>query len=430
MDQSQARAVLSAPLTINSVTLPNRIVMGPMAANSPEPDGRPGDQTVAFFERRARGGVGMIIAGGVNSTRRSYEETWFRPLLRLETDEFLPEFRKVADAVHAHDIPLIAEIMPGFGRMGVPGKTRPIISASPMNVVIPEQNFPNGVIVPGGRSTPVPDEASIAEIEAFEQEMILTAERAMRAGWDGVEVAAHMSYFASSFLSPRTNWRTDRYGGSVENRARFLVNIVAGIRRKLGNHFVVGLRIIANDYMEPSPGPEGFAAIAKKVEEAGIDYVALSTGCYERMADSAPMVDGALIDSGDAMIFKKALSVPVLLQGLHDPMNAARAIAEGHGDAVMLARQMLADPDYARKATDGDFEKIVRCDRGNYCMRRLVLGMPIRCKLNPQMGRESRRGAVPPPDRLIKAPIEQAVLAATGSPTLMGIAGKFVRKSH
>lgn len=430
MDGKRASEVLSAPIAINRLTLANRMVLGPMAANAPNPDGSPSDQTVAFFERRARGGVGMIIAGGVNSTRRSYEETPFRPVLRLEVEEFLPGFRRIADAVHAHNVPLIAEIMPGFGRMGMPGKGRPIISASPINVVIPQENFPNGVLVPGGRRTPMPVEASIAEIETYEQEMIVTADRAMRAGWDGVEVAAHMSYFASSFLSPRTNWRTDHYGGSVENRARMLVNIVSGIRRKVGKDFVVGLRITANDYMDDGPGPHGFLAIAKKVEEAGIDYVALSAGCYEKMGASMPLVDGALVESGDAKLFRDALSVPVLIQGLHDPVNAAQALEGGHGDMVMLARQMLADPDYARKVTEGRIEDITRCERDNHCVRRLVMGMPIRCRLNPEMGRESRNGALPPLERIVKAPLEQAVLKLTGSPALVALAGAFTRKGQ
>jgi len=428
MNENEIGEILGKPIVINNLTIANRMVMGPMAASAPARDGSPSDQTVAFYERRARGGVGMIIAGGVLSTNRSFHESPFLPALRMDVEDFVPEFRRVADAVHRHNVPIIAEIMPGFGRMGVPSRGRPIISASPMNVIIPEENFPDGVYVPGGRVTPMPQEASVAEIEACEHEMIATAERAQRAGWDGVEVAAHMSYFASSFLSPRTNWREDRYGGSVENRARMLTNIVAGIRKRMGRGFVVGLRIVANDYMIPSPGPEGFAAIARKVEDVGVDYVALSTGCYEKMNASAPSVDGALVDSGDARVFKEALSVPVLIQGLHDPANAARAIAGGHGDMVMLARQMLADPDYARKVVDGRAGAIVRCDRDNYCMRRLVFNMPIRCTVNPEMGRESRQGGHPPLGRLLKAPVEEAILKFTGSRALMKAIGKVMSK--
>jgi len=429
MTPEQVARILSQPIRINGLTLSNRLVMGPMAANAPGPDGAPTAQTIAFFEARAKGGVGMIICGGLLATTRSMEEAPFRPCLRMDIDDFIPEFRKVADAVHAHGVPIIGEIMPGFGRMGIPAPGRPIISASPKNVVIPEDRFPNGIFVPGGRATPVPAEASLAEIEHYEREMVDAAERVQRAGWDGVEVAAHMSYFAASFLSPRTNWRTDRYGGSVENRARMLVNMVSGIRKRVGPDFVVGLRLPSNDFMPDGQAPEEFVAIAKLVEAAGLDYVALSTGCYETMDRSAPMVDGGLIESGEARLFKAALSVPVLMQGLHDPANAAAAIEEGHGDMVMLARQMLADPDYARKATSGRVAEIVRCDRDNLCMRRLVLNMPIRCAVNPHMGRESRAPGAPPPlRRVLRAPVERAVLGLTGSRRLMRLVGAMMPK--
>jgi 2,4-dienoyl-CoA reductase (NADPH2) len=172
--------------------------------------------------------------------------------------------------------------------------------------------------------------------------------------------------------------------------------------------------------MPDGQGVAEFAAIAKLVEAEGLDYVALSTGCYETMDTSAPSVDGGMIESGNARVFKQALSVPVLIQGLHDPANAAAAIAEEHGDAVMLARPMLADPEYAQKAVAGRLADIVCCDRDNRCMRRLVMNMPIRCSVNPAMGRESRaRGALPPLRRLFQAPLEEAVLGLTGSAALM-----------
>lgn len=430
MTPQQIADVLSQPLKIGPATLRSRLVMGPMAANAPRQDGAPSDQTIAFFEARARGGVGMIIVGGLVATTRSYQEAPFRPLLRMDIDDHLPAFRRLADAVHAHGVPLIAEIMHGFGRMGVPGQDRPIIAASPKNVVIPRDRFPSGILVPVDRVTTVPDEATLDEIKAYERELIEAADRARRSGWDGVEVAAHMSYFASSFLSPRTNWRTDEYGGPTGNRARILVEAVRGVRMRVGKDFIVGLRITSNDHMADGQGVAEFAAIAKLVEAEGLDYVALSTGCYETMDTSAPAVDGGMIDSGDARLFKQALSVPVLIQGLHDPANAAAAIANGHGDAVMLARQLLADPQYAQKAVAGRPADIVRCDRDNRCMRRLVMNMPIRCSVNPAMGRESRaRGALPPFRRFFQAPIEKAMLALTGSAALMNAIGSVANRN-
>lgn len=427
MTSQQVAQILSQPIRIGHLTLKNRVVLGPMAANGPTEDGRPSDQTVAFFEARARGGVGMIIVGGTISNQRSWDESRVRPVLRSDVEAFVPDFKRVADSVHAHGVPIIAEIAPGFGRMGVPGPDRPLISASPLNVVL--QSSPM-MHVPGGQmAMPTPQEATVAEIEQYERDVIEAAERYRRAGFDGVEIAAIMSYFLASFMSPRTNWRSDQYGGSVENRARMLVNIIKGIRQRTGPDFVVGLRITANDYAPDGQAPEGFAAIAKEVEtRAGVDYVALVWGCYETL-HLTPDADAAnLVDTGDALVFKRVLSAPVIIGGMHDPVRAARAISEGYGDAVMLARPMLADPEYARKVTAGRLDDIVRCDRNGSCMKRLALGMPVRCTMNPRMGVESRAPGSPPPlNRVLKRPMEEAAIRMLGSKTLMNVAGRFMK---
>lgn len=430
MTPVQPENVLATPIILGQLTLANRMVMGPMAANAPREDGAPSEQTMAFFEARARGGVGMIIVGGMIATTRGYAESPVKRVLRLDVDTFVPDFQKMCGAVHKHGVPIIAQIMPGFGVMGSPAPDRPNISASARRLTIPEKAFPRGFIVPGGRTTPVAEEATLDQILEYERDMVAAAERALKCGFDGVEVAAHMSYFASSFLSARTNQRTDEYGGSVENRARFLSNIVAGIRRLAPANFVVGLRITANDYMPDGQGAQGFADVARQVEAAGLDYVALSCGCYETMSASAPSTDGDLVDSGDAGIFKRTLSAPVLIQGIHDPARAAKAIAEGYGDLIMLARPMLADPDFARKVCEGRPEDIVRCVRDNYCMRRMVFNMPVRCEVNPAMGRESRGSGLPPLERVLKGPIEKAVLTLTGSAGFMNLVGSVMKKSN
>lgn len=429
MTPQDATTVLSQPFELNGVRLKNRVVMGPMAANAPTAEGGPSEQTIAFYEARARGGVGMIIAGGIVATARSYAEAPGKRSLRFEVDTFIPDLRRVADAVHAHGVPIIAEIMPGFGVMGKPGPGRPTISASPRQTVIPEDRFPQGMLVPGGLKTGVPDEASIAEIELYEREMIQSAVHAHEAGWDGVEVAAHMSYFAASFLSPRTNWRTDRYGGAAENRGRMISNIISGIRERLGREFLVGLRIVADDYMPDGQGPAGYAEVARGIAAHGVDYVALVPGCYESMDLNATAKDGILVDDGAARVFRDALSVPVILQGQHDPANGAAAIESGLVDLISVARPMLADPEYAAKATSGRSDEIVRCDRNNLCIRRMVFNMPVRCSVNPGMGREGRKpGALPPLSRLLQAPVESFALALTGSKTLMGIASKLASR--
>lgn len=418
---------LSLPVRIGTLTLANRMVMGPMAANSPAEDGSPSGQTEAFFEARARGGIGLIICGGTTATERAWAEKPVARTLRLDIREFVPRLRRVTEAVHRHGVPIIAQLTAGFGTMGVPEPGRPTISASPRSVTIPQSEFPQGFIVPGGRTTPVSTEATLEEIALYEREMVNAAEYSARAGFDGVEVACHMSYFLSSFISPRTNWRKDKYGGSLENRARMLQNIISGIRNRVSRDFVVGLRIPVNDYMPDGMGTTGYVEVARHVEQFGLDYVALAAGCYETMSHSAPSVDGGMVASGEARMFKQALSVPVLFQGVHDPVQAGKAIEEGHGDLAMFARPILADPEFPRKVIGASPSPIVRCVRDNLCMRRMVFNMPVRCEVNRRMGRESRPpGSLPEVGRFLKAPIEKAVLGLTGSKAVMGLAGKLL----
>ncbi|OBJ85700.1 NADH:flavin oxidoreductase [Mycobacterium sp. 1245852.3] len=419
--------ILFAPLTINEVTLKNRIVMSPMAALEPGADFGPSEQTIAFLRERAKGGVGLIIVGGSAATRRAHEEAPVTAL-RFDDDAFVPGLKRMTDAVHALGTPIFAELSPGMGAMAVkspPGF--PLIAASPKQVVTTADRFPQGINVPFDRVTATPREATIDEIRQLERETAAAAVRARRAGFDGVEIPAMMSYFLASFLSPRYNWRTDEYGGSLENRARVLVNIVGLIREQVGDSFPIGLRILANEHVEGGQGPEDYAAIAQLVEREGLDYVALTDGHYESMDTS--LSQAGTVVHGEAQVFRQALSCHLFLGGIHDPRRVRETIAAGHADALMFARPLLADPEYANKIRDGRAHEIIECDRQNRCMLRLALNMPVRCTVNPRTGREARRpGQRPPVSRIIKAPVEQFLLRAIGSEQLMGLAGKVVKK--
>ena len=426
---THAADTLLEPFSINELPVANRIVMGPMAVLAPDPDGRPSEQTVAFLSARAKGGAGLIILGGTTGTRRASAEAPVKAVVRLEEERFSPDLERLTGAVHAHGTSIIAQLTAGFGTMGKPSDDWPLIAASPRNVVIRRDQFPRGIPVPADRVTAMPREATIEEIHELQRELAATASRGQRVGFDGVEIAAHMSYFLASFLSSRKNVRSDDYGGSIENRARVLVDIVRLIREQVGPSFPIGLRLSANEHVDGGQGPEEYAAIAQVVEREGLDYVALSDGNYESMYRSAPATDAPAVEHGEAQVFRAALSCPLIVGSTHDPRRAGQVVADGHADAVMFVRPMIADPEYANKIRDGRLEEIVRCERDNVCMRRMIMGMPIRCPVNPRMGRESRPpGKHPPIERLIKAPIEQAVLTATGSERIMSLVGKVSRK--
>jgi 2,4-dienoyl-CoA reductase (NADPH2) len=390
MTSDTTTELLASPFTINKLLVKNRIILGPMAVLRPTRDGRPTKQTIAFLTRRARGGVGLVIVGGSVASERAWNESPFAPNLRFDKDEFVPDLARLVDAVHEAGSPVFAQLFPSFGRMGVPRNGAQISAASPKSVDFGAGGLPDHLYVPGGRVTPVPLEATAQEIKDLESTVVTSARRANAAGFDGVEIAAHMCYFYSSFLSPLANKRTDEYGGSAQNRARALRDAVAAVRAEVGPDFPVGIRMSVNDHMPGGQDTHGFADVAGYIAAAGVDFISLTDGNYESMRANVPTESGNMLAHGEPQAFRTAVgnSVQLFLSSTPDPRQAAEAIAAGHADATMLARQMLADPDYAVKVIEGRTSEIVWCDHANSCLRRLVLNIPVACHKNPEMGRE------------------------------------------
>lgn len=160
MNDVASTASLHSPLKVGSITLKNRIALGPMAVLAAESDGRPSAQTIAFLEARAKGGVGLVIVGGSTGTERAATESNFA-VLNLSKEEYLPDLRRVAAAVHAHGVPIISEMNSGLGRMGLESKCGELISASPIKVVMRRNRFPKGILSPADVSLPMPRAATV-----------------------------------------------------------------------------------------------------------------------------------------------------------------------------------------------------------------------------------------------------------------------------
>lgn len=413
---------LATPLQINRLVIQNRIILGPMAVLRPTADGRPSDQTIAFLRRRAKGGVGLIIVGGSVASEQAWNESPFSPNLRFDKDDFIPDLQRLVAGVHEYGTPVFAQLFPSFGRMGIPRNGNDIIAASAKSVDLGAGGLPPNLYIPGGRVTPLPREATVPEIKMIEAAVVASARRAKEAGFDGVEIGAHMCYFYSSFLSPLSNRRTDAYGGSAENRARALRDAVMAVRAEVGPDFPIGIRMSVNDHMPGGQGPEGFAEVAAHVVTAGVDFIALSEGNYESMGENVAKVSGAMLAHGEPQAFRKAVGseVKLFLSSTPDPEQAAAAIEAGHVDASMLARQMLADPDYAVKVIEGRVSDIVWCDHANSCLRRLILNVPVACHKNPDMGCED-------PSAVRSNVVQDLVVWATGNRLLMTIADRMAR---
>lgn len=417
-----ATEVLASPWKIDGVEIKNRYVVGPMAVLQPTSDGHPSDQTIAFLTRRAKGGAGLIIVGGTVATEGGYLEAPFQPILRFDQDKFIPELARMVGAVHAEGVPIFAQIFPSFGPMGVPGDGR----VTPKAVRMAAPRLPEGLYIPGGRTNPTPTEITKEEILEIQRQTVAAVLRAREAGFDGVELGAHMRYLYSSFLSPRTNWREDEYGGSVENRARILADTVRAIRAEVGSDYPVGVRMSVNDHLDDGQGPEGFAEVAAVIAREGLGYIALTDGNYESMDHNVTSQSGAMIEHGEPQAFRAAVpQVPLLLSSTYKPQQGAEAIAAGYGDGIMLARQMLADPDFPNKVLEGREDEIIWCDHANSCLRRLILNVPVRCHKNPETGREAvLAGGREPLAVKMKRPVQDLLITVSGSRTLMGVADK------
>ena len=228
-----------------------------------------------------------------------------------------------------------------------------------------------------------------------------TAAMARICGFDGVEVHHAHGYFGFSFLSPRLNLRTDHYGGSLENRTRFMRNSLLKSKQKAGKDFVIGIRISIDELMPGGLTHEEVKEICKQMESLGADFINLSTGCYDRWDSLFPDEDGTMLDG--AASIKKVVNIPVITPSVHDPDMAEKAIKDGKTDIISLGRGLLADPAWANKVAQG--KKPVKCIRCNFgCLRRLLeTGEAIRCEVNPELGMEQYN-----PEYMPKPPFHRA----------------------
>jgi 2,4-dienoyl-CoA reductase-like NADH-dependent reductase (Old Yellow Enzyme family) len=232
----------------------------------------------------------------------------------------------------------------------------------------------------------MPREMTRDEIQSEIAEYGRSCRLAVLAGFDGLEIHAPHGYLEHQFLSPRSNKRTDEYGGSLENRMRFLLECYHSARSAIGNAIPIGVRLSGDEHMPEGIHHEELRIVVKRLGEMGIDYVHLSDGSYEALKHFFPEKDGTMLEPAES--FKSVLPehVPVICPSIHNPAASAAAVREGRIDLVSLGRQMLADPDYANKVRAG--EKYDKCSRCCDCLLRTARGLTVRCQTNPNLGRE------------------------------------------
>lgn len=395
--ESEFKNLLS-PIQIKGVEIRNRIAMAPMnTLLSMDNSGKVNEEILAYYAARAKGGCGLIVTECVLGTQMASRFP-YTSNLHLYKHSHFPGIAEVGETIHAFDARVFIQMSIGFGRQGHShdGEHPPAPSALPYTT--PIENFPkvflnllekNPAAIAAANymgAGHIPYEMTIEEIHREQDEFANSCSFAKLAQFDGIELHAPHGYLEHQFLSPRSNKRTDMYGGSLDNRMRFLVEIYLKVREAVGSDYIVGMRMSADEHM-----PEGFTheealEVGRRMAEMGIDYFHLSDGSYEAFKYFMPEKDGTMLE--ESANFKKILNIPVICVSIHNPKTAEEAIAKGKCDMVSMGRQMLIDPDYAVKLMEGRPKDINRCRRCNHCLMYTIIGLPVRCAVNHNLGRE------------------------------------------
>ena len=374
---------------IRTTPIANRVVFAPTCPTwvADPYEGVFTDQAVAYYEERARGGCGLIIIGGtIIHAEALYSEFNFPGLWK---DEQVEGLARVAEAVHRHGCKLACQLLhPGLRAVPVLKKDPAYDFDAEWYLVAPSQ-------VPPGEypNAPMPKELEEHEIEALLVAYADAARRAVAAGLDGVEYHMSHGYLPWQFLSPLYNHRTDRWGGSYENRLRFPVESMRRVREAIGDEAFLGYRINSTSFWPGDLEMDDVKRIVIDLEQAiDLDYVNLSAGVHHSYIHT-PMTYEPGWERGYTKAVKEVSTKPVLLVGrITNPGIAEEILAADDADAILLARQLFADADWAVKARDGREEDIRRCVAANYCWRSVIRGGRVQCVYNPEVGRERQWG--------------------------------------
>jgi 2,4-dienoyl-CoA reductase (NADPH2) len=401
---------LFSPLRVGSLTLRNRIVFSAHLTNYATQDGMPSEQHAAYYSARAAGGAGMIIT----EEHSTHPTDWpYEKLIHGFHPEVIPGYRRITRAVHAHGVPVLAQINHNGGQ------------ASSMYTRLPVW-APSAVPDPLFREVPKAVEGH--EIEQIVAGYALVATHCMRGGFDGIELQCSHSSIVRGFLSPATNLRQDQYGGSLENRTRLLLEIVAAVREAIGAVPVLGVRLCGDELIEGGTTIEDAVAVARMVEATGgVDYINTSIGVATA---TLYMIEASMqIPPGYAMFIpsaiREAVSLPVVGVGrFKDPVQAERALAAGRCDLVGVVRGQIADAEFAAKARAGHHTEIRSCLSCNQeCVGRMGLNRWLGCIENPRTGKESV--SLPP-----KVGVGKKVVVVGGGPAGLQAAVTATERGH
>lgn len=380
---------LFEPGKIGSLSVKNRIVMAPMsiALSLPLEEGGLSPRGIDFYVARARGGTGLIITTFMRPNRR-FESSKSEPV--INNPICVNWLNELAEAVHDYGTKICVQLSPGLGRIQPPNPALPhggLIAPSPL------PSFWN----PGITAR----ELTTAEVDMLIKDYEYSASIISAAGIDAIEIHAHQGYLTDQFVTALWNKRTDKYGGDLDGRLTFPLELVKAVRRGAGEDFPLSYRYGLTHFLDGGREIEEGLEIARRMEAAGVNVLHIDGGCYEtdnRVQPPTTQPPGCLVELAE--MTKKVVKIPVITVGrLGYPDLAERVLQEGKADFIALGRPLLADPDWPNKVKEGRPEDIIPClGCHEGCLRRTAVNKHISCAVNPATGME-REFALKPAER-------------------------------
>lgn len=389
---------------LGHLTLKNRIVLAPMGTMFASADGSVSKRLFDFLVGYARAGVGLVITEGTNIDDK--ESLVLSPPLLIHQDRYIPGLNELAESVKEKGATIICQLAHG-GRQTVPENIGGLQPVAPSPIASQVERV-------------VPKELDQGKITEIQESFAAAAARLQAARFDGIELHGAHGYLFTEFLSPAMNKRKDKYGGSLKNRARMVLETCEKIRARTRPEFIVGYRISADDRMPGGITPEDVVAFSKMLEKVGIDYISVASGTHESMMYIfPPMYLPRGVNLPLSRMIKKAVNVPVMCAGSLDIEPGEQAVREGQTDLVAIGRGLLADPELVVKLMESREEDIRPCIRCNECMKNLMFSGSLSCTVNPSLGRSDMVvSKVPVPKKILvigggTSGMETARLAAT-----------------
>ena len=359
---------------IGRLTLKNRIVMPAMGTSLASSTGEVSDRMIKYYEERAKGGCGLIIT---EITRIDDETGVGTPNQLCATNaNQIPRLERLARAVHKYDTKI-------FLQLHHPGRQSHSRLIGGRQIAAPSAITCKTI-------GEMPREMTTEEVEGLVKKFVAGAKIAQIAGIDGVELHGAHGYLIGQFMSPLTNKRTDKYGGSFVNRMRFVTEIILGIRHICGPNFPISVRIDGDEFVEGGITQEEAIKMARYLESIGVDSINVSSGTYE---SAVTIIEPVSYPEGWkkhlAQGIKNSVKIPVIAcNNVKTPEVAEKLLVEGSCDFIALGRAQLADPEFGKKAMEGREKEIRPCISCLHCIEQVMNAKAVECAVNPRLGYE------------------------------------------